>query len=231
MPGQGHRQERVAHGTAFAQRAPAAAGAFEIAGGEVDALGDGAVDLVFVEAAELGRGDRRAEDAEHRPGVEAARHDRRDELGGHPLHDLVAGGDRGQECLARGAGRLGRGQRRRQDRRAGMGQHAKGVPLAAGKDRLGIDKGGAGLAELGAVAQHRRRPAAAGFLFLHQGQCLVGCRHPVRHQGRSERLQGDALGPVDHRRRQILVFEIGDEGGKFPAQRHGGSLAETNFGG
>ena len=229
VPGQGHRQERVAHGTPFAQRAPAAPGTFEIAGGEVDALGDGAVDLGFVERAQLGGGDRRAEDAEHRPGVETARHDRRDELGGHPLHDLVAGGDRGQQRPARSAGRLGRGQRRRQDRRAGVGQHAEGVPLAAGKDRLGIDKGGPGLAELGAAAQHRRRTAAAGFLFLHQRQCLPARRHPVRHQRRGERLQGYPLGAVDHRRRQIIIFEVGDKGGKFPAQRHGGFLADKEF--
>jgi hypothetical protein len=63
-------------------------------------LGDGAVNLTFVKTLQFGGGDRCAEDAEHRPRMKAARHDRRNELGGHALHDLVAGGYGGQEFLA-----------------------------------------------------------------------------------------------------------------------------------
>ena len=32
--------------------------------------------------------------------MEAARHHRGDELGGHAFHDFVGGGDRGEELLA-----------------------------------------------------------------------------------------------------------------------------------
>ena len=45
-------------------------------------------------------------------GVKAARHHRRDEVGGHALHHFVAGRDAGDEVLARGAG----GFRRRRAR-------------------------------------------------------------------------------------------------------------------
>ena len=93
----GDGEQCVAHGAALAQRTAAAARAFQVAGGEVDALRDRAVDLLGVELLQLRRGDRGAEDAEHRAGVEAARHHRGDELGGHPLHHLVAGGDGGEE--------------------------------------------------------------------------------------------------------------------------------------
>src|SRR5438046_2827724 len=88
-------------GSSVASRSTtAAAPAFEIARGEVDALRDRAVDLLGIEAADLCGGDGGAEDAEHRPGVKAARHDGRDELGGHPLHDLITGGDAGQKDTA-----------------------------------------------------------------------------------------------------------------------------------
>ena len=50
---QGDGEQRVAHRAALAQRAAAAARAFEIAGREVDALRDRAVDLVGVEAAAI----------------------------------------------------------------------------------------------------------------------------------------------------------------------------------
>ena len=53
------------------------------------------MDLVFVEALQFGRGNRRAENPKDRPRMKAARHHRRDELGGHPLHDFVPGGDGG----------------------------------------------------------------------------------------------------------------------------------------
>ena len=56
-----------------------------------------AVHLVLGEAQDLRGGDRGAEDAEHRAGVEAARHHGRNEVGGHALHDLVAGGEAGDE--------------------------------------------------------------------------------------------------------------------------------------
>ena len=132
----------------------------------------------------------------HRPGVKAARHHARDELRGHALHDLVTGGDTGQERLSGGTGRLGGGERGRHDRGAGMGQHAERVPLAAGKDRLGIDEGSAGLGQLRAMAQHGRR-AAAALLLLHDRKRLPARRHVMRHERRGQRLQCHALGAVD----------------------------------
>ena len=222
-PAEGDGEQCVAHGAALAERTAAAARAFEIARRQVDALRDGAVHLLGVETADLGGGHRAPENPEHRPRVKPARHHGRDELGGHPLHDLVTGGDPGEEGFPRRTGRLGRGERRRQYRGAGMGQHAKGVPLAAGEDDLGVDEGGAGLGQLGAAAQHGPGPAAARLLLLHQRQGLAARRHRMRDERRPQRLQGDALGPVNDRRRQVLVAEIGDEGGELAAQRHAGS--------
>ena len=99
-----------------------------------------------------------------------------------------------------------------------MGQHAERVPLAAGEDHLRIDKGGPGLGEFAAVAQHGRGPAAAGLFLLHQRQRLPARRHVVRDQRRGQRLQRDALGAVHDRRRQVVILEVGDKRGEFPAQ-------------
>ena len=180
-----------------------------------------------IEPLHLGGGDRGAEDAEHRTGVKAARHDGGDEFGGHALHHLVGGGDRGEELAAGGAGHSAADQRRRQDRDPRMGQHAERVPLAAGEDHFGVDERGAGLGELGAVAQHGRDPAAARLLVLHQRQGLPAGRHVVRDQRRGQRLQRHALGAVRHRRRQVFVAQVGDEPGEIAAEGHGGS-ALTN---
>ena len=149
---------------------------------------DGAVDLLCVEPAELGGGNRGAENAEHRARVETARHQCRDELGRHPFHNFIAGGDRDKKFAARGAGNFRCDQGRRQDRGAGMGQHAERVPLAAGKDRLGVDKGRTRLGQLGAIAQHGRGPAAARLLLAHHRQRLLARGHVVRHEGGGERL-------------------------------------------
>jgi hypothetical protein len=176
------------------------------------------VDLARVEALDLAGGDRGAENPEHRPGMKAARHDGRDKFRGHALHDFVASGDSGQELAAGAAGRFRRGECRRQYRDAGMGQHAEGVPLAAGEDRLGVDEGGAGLGEPCALAQHGGRAAAGRLLFLHHRQGVAARLHAAAEQGRGQRLQGDALGAIDHLGRQLVVIEPGDEGGEFPAQ-------------
>ena len=100
MLGQGHRKQGVAHRAALAQRAAAAARTFKIARSEVDALRDGTMDLLRIEPAELGGGNRGAKNAEHRTGVKTARHNRRDKLGRHPLHDFIAGGDRDKKLAA-----------------------------------------------------------------------------------------------------------------------------------
>ena len=185
---QRHGEQRIADGAALAQRTAAAARALQIAGRQIDALGDGAVDLVRVEALDLRRRDRRAEDAEHRSGVEAARHHRRDEFGSHALHDLVGGGDGGEKHFARAARDFRRDEGRRQDRDAGVGEHAERVPLAAGEDHLRIDEGGAALGEFAAVAEHGCDAAAAGLFLLHQREGLPARRHVVRDQRRGQRL-------------------------------------------
>ncbi len=183
VPRHRNREQRVAHRAALAQRAAAAARAFEIAGSKINALRDRAIDLVCVEAMDLRGRHRGAEDPEHRPGMKAARHHGWDELGRHPLHDLITGGNAGQELPAGAAGRLGRDQGRGKDRDARMGQHAERVPLAAGENRFRVDEGGAGLGQLRAVAQHGRGPSPARFLFLHQRKCLSARRHGMADQG------------------------------------------------
>ena len=202
----------------------AAARAFEVAGRQVYALRNRAVDLARVEALQFGRGNGRAKNPEHRARVKAARHDGRNELGRHPLHDLVTGGDRRQELLAGGAGDFRRGERGWQDRDAGMSEHAEGIPFSAGKDHLGIDKGGPSLGELRAVTQYGRGPAAAFLLFLHQRQRLPARWHVLGNERRAQRLQRDALGAVNDLQRQVLVAEISDKGCELSAQRHDGSL-------
>ena len=92
----GDRQQGVADGAAFPQRRGRRYVPFRLPAARFDALGNRAVDLVRVEPQDLCRGDRRAKDAEDGPGVKAARHYRRDEVGGHALHDLVAGDEAGE---------------------------------------------------------------------------------------------------------------------------------------
>ena len=89
---QRHREHRVAGGGALPQAA-----ALEIAAGQVDAETDRVRRLVLGEAHDLRGRDGGAEDAEDGPGVEAARHQGRNEIGGHPLHDLVTGDETGDK--------------------------------------------------------------------------------------------------------------------------------------
>ena len=218
---QRHGEQGVTDSAALAKGAAAAARAFQIAGRQVDALGDGTVDLILVEPLNLCRCDSRTEDAEHRSGMEPARHDRRDEFGGHALHDLVGGRHGGDEFPAGALRYFRRRQRCRQDRDAGMGEHAKRVPLAAGEDHFRIDEGCAAFGESAAVAEHGCDPAAAGLFLLHQRKRLSARRHVAGDQSRCQRLQRDALGPVHHVNRQIGVPQVGDERRELPAQRHG----------
>ena len=85
-------EHRVAHRGAFAQRA-----ALEVAASQIGAQRDHRVHLVGVEAHDLCGRDGGAEDAEHRPGVKAARHDGRNPVRRHALHHFVARGDGGDE--------------------------------------------------------------------------------------------------------------------------------------
>src|SRR6202521_3326532 len=76
-----------------------------------------------------------------------------------------------------------------------------------------------------AVAQYGGGTTAAGLLLLHQRQCLAAGRNVAADQRRGKRLERDALGPINHRRRQVLIAQPGDKGGEFAAQRHGGVLS------
>ena len=98
-----------------------------------------------------------------------------------------------------------------------MGQHAEGVPLAAGKNHLGIDESGSGFRKPCAVAQHRSGPAAARLFFLHQRQRLTAGRHVAADKCRGERLERYALGAVDHLGRQVLVAQPRNKAGEFTA--------------
>ena len=64
---------------------------------------------------------------------------------------------------AGGARRLRRDEGARDDARAGVGEHAEGVPLAAGHRHLRVGEGGAALRHLGAVHHDGGAVAHAGF--------------------------------------------------------------------
>ena len=214
LPGERHREHGVA-GCGALPQAPA----LEVAPGQVDAEADGVRRLVLGEAHDLRGGDGGAEDAEDGAGVEAARHHRRDEVGGHPLHHLVAGHEAGHEVAPGGALGLGRRERAGDDARAGMQEHAERVPLAAGQDQLGVgeDRAGSGgrraIHQEGGAARHTR---------LFPGDELDGL--PARGQLRAEErrregLKRQPLGAVDHLRRQVLVAQAGHPPRKLAADR------------
>jgi hypothetical protein len=107
-----------------------------------------------------------------------------------------------------------------------MREHAKRVPLAAGEHHLRVDEGRTTLCKFGAFHEHGRRTATAGLLLLHQRQRLLARFHVDREQRGDQRLQRAALGAVQHFRRQVFIFEIGDEFAELTAHGHGGYLSD-----
>src|ERR1700720_1448345 len=103
LPCQTDSQQRISYRRTFAHGATTTAAAFEVAGSEVHALGERAMNLFRIEAHDLGDGNRGPENAEHGTGMKSPRHDGRDEIRRQTLRDLVAGRHSGQE-LAAGAG-------------------------------------------------------------------------------------------------------------------------------
>src|SRR6202007_2276937 len=87
-------------GGPFAHRAAATAAAFEVTGSEVHALGECAVNLLRIEAHDLGERNRGPENAEHGTGMKSPRHDGRDEIRRQTFRDLVAGRHAGQKLAA-----------------------------------------------------------------------------------------------------------------------------------
>src|SRR5262249_48353824 len=82
-------QQRLSYRRTFAPGATAAAAAFEVARSEVHALGERAVNLVRIEAHDLGERNRGPENAEHGTGMESPRHDGWDEIRRQTFRDLV----------------------------------------------------------------------------------------------------------------------------------------------
>jgi hypothetical protein len=65
-------------------------------------------------------------------------------------------------------------------RRGEISGRSQRVQLAAGKNHLGIDEGGARLGEAAAMAKHRRGAAAPGLLLHHRTCCrLAGMSRPT----------------------------------------------------
>ena len=125
---------------------------------------------------DLRGGDGGAKDAEHRASVEAARHHRRNEVGRHALHDLVAGREAGEEVPAGDARGLRRDEGARDDAGAGVGEHAEGVQLAASHRHLRVGKGGTALRHRGAVHHDGGAVAHTRFFFGDELHGLLAAR-------------------------------------------------------
>jgi hypothetical protein len=105
------------------------------------------------------------------------------------------------------------------DRRSGMGEHAEGVPLAAGEHHLRVRERSAATSDLRARHHDGAAVADAGFLFLDERHRLL-CRRRLRsEQCGCQVLQRDPLGTVDNGRGQILVAQTNDPLRELPAER------------
>ena len=211
---------RVANGGALAQGA-----AFEVAARQIRAERDRGVDLVVGEAHDLRGGDRGAEDAEHRSGVEPARHDRRNPVGGHPLHHLVAGRDAGDEVPARRAFHFRGNQRGRDDRRPGMREHPEGVPLAARQHHFRVREGGASPGHPASVHQDGGAASHALFFAGDERHRLLARGQLRSDERRREVLERQSLDAIDNRGGKILVAQTDDPLRELAAERLAGGGA------
>ena len=151
--------------------------------------------------------------------MEAARHHRRNEVRGQPLHDLVARRDAGDEVPSRGPRRFGRDEAAGDDAGARMRQHAEGVPLAAGHRHLRVGERGATLRHPGAAHHDGGAVAHAGFFFRDELHGLPAARCLGAEEDRGEAMERHPLGAIDHRGRQILMAQTHDPLRKLPAER------------
>src|SRR5262245_53612664 len=78
---QPHRQHSVAHRGALAQGTAAAPGPFEVTSRQVHTERDRVVHLILSKVQDLRGGNGGTKNTEHRTGVEATRHHRRNEVG------------------------------------------------------------------------------------------------------------------------------------------------------
>ena len=175
--------------------------------------------LVGIEAHDLCRRDRCSEEAEHRPGVKAAGHDRRDPVRRHALHHFVARGHAGDERASWHLRILTRDQRGGDDRGARMREHAEGVPLAAGVHHLRVRERGAALGDLRARHHDGAAVPDAGFLFRDERHRLFRGRHLRPEQCGRQVLQREPLGAINDGRGQILVAQTNDPFRELPAER------------
>ena len=182
LPCQADGQQRISYGRTFAHGATAAAAAFEVTRSQVHALGERAVNLVPIEAHDLGGRNRGPEDAEHGTGMKSPCHDGRDEIRRQAFHDLVAGHDAGQELAAGAACCLGSHECRGQDGATRVNDHPEGVPLAPGKHHLRIDEGGSGPGEAPPVDERRGRAAAPSLFLLDEADGLLRFREIMAEQ-------------------------------------------------
>ena len=158
-----------------------------------------------VQPQNLGSGDGGAKDAEHRPGVKAAGHHRRNEIRRQPLHDLVAGHQAGEEVPARGPCSLRGHEGARDDAGAGMGEHAKGVQLAAGHGHLGVGKSGPAPGHGGAVHHDGGAVVHPDFVVADELHRLLAAGGLRAEEHRRQAVQRDALGAIDHRGGEIVI--------------------------
>jgi hypothetical protein len=218
LPCERYRKHRVTHRRAFAQSLAAAARTFEIARGEARTQRDRAVQLLLVEAKDFGSCDRRAENREHRSGMKTPRHDGRNEVRCHALHDFVACSDAREVVLARSRRGFRRGEPGGNDRRAGMREHAERVPLPARESHFRIGERGAALGHLRAV-HHDGDPVtnAAFFVDDHLHGLLAGFRLRADQHG-SEGVKRHPFRAVDDFRRKVFETQCRDPLGELSAE-------------
>src|SRR5262249_8207300 len=175
-------EQRISYRRAFAHRATSAAAAFEVAGSEVDALGERAVNLFGVEAHDLGERNGGPENAEHRTGMKSPRQDGGNEIRRQTIRDLVTRHHAGQKFAAGATRCLRRHERRRHDGAIRVNHHPEGVPLASGKYHPRIDEGGPGSTKAPPVDERRARAAATALFLLNEANGLLCFREIVAEQ-------------------------------------------------
>ena len=216
---QRHCQHSVAYRGPLAQGAAAAPGPFEITCRQVHAERDGAIHLILSKVQDLGGSDGWAKDAKHRPSVKAPRHHRRNEVGRHPLHDLVTGGKTGEEVPAGGAGGFRSHKGTREDAGARMSEHAEGIQLAARHGHLRVAEGRSTLGHPGAVHHDGGAVAHTRFFRGDELHALLASRRLRAEEHGGETVKRDALGAIDHRGREIVIAQPYDPLRKLPAER------------
>ena len=86
-----------------------------------------------------------------------------------------------------------------------MGEHAEGIQLTAKHGHLCIGKGGPTLGHRGSVHHDGGAVAYTKFLGGYELNGLLTSRCLRAKKHGSETVQRDALGPIDHRGRKIVV--------------------------